>query len=67
MAFAHIDCDQYPSILETCRALEPRMAVGGIMWFDDVPVLEGPRAAVRELYPNRIKQDAGGDRWCVEF
>lgn len=66
VAFAHIDCDQYHDIISSCRALEPLMAKGGIIWFDDVPVLEGARRAVRELYGSpRICQDAGSDRWYV--
>jgi len=68
VAFAHIDCDQYHDITATCRALEPLMAIGGILWFDDVPVLEGARRAVRDLYvPSRIQQDHGSDRWYVSF
>lgn len=66
IAFAHIDVDQYQSHIETCRALEPLMAKGGVMWFDDVPVLEGARKAVRELYGDRI-QVGEYERWFVVF
>ncbi len=66
VAFAHIDCDQYHDIVASCRALESRMASGGIIWFDDVPVLEGARRAVWDLYErDRIQRDAGSDRWYV--
>jgi hypothetical protein len=66
VAFAHIDVDQYQSHIETCRALEPLMAPGGIMYFDDVPVLESARKAVRELYGDRVQAAACG-RWLVRF
>ena len=66
IAFAHIDCDQYRAIIETCKALEPLMAEGGIMWFDDVPVLPGARKAVEELYAGRI-EPVGNARLRVVF
>jgi predicted O-methyltransferase YrrM len=68
IAFAHIDVDQYQSHIDTCRALAPRMASGGIMWFDDVPVLEGARQAVRDLFPaEAIKTEPNSGRWYVVF
>jgi hypothetical protein len=66
VAFAHIDVDQYQSHIETCRALEPLMVPDGVMYFDDVPVLESARKAVRELYGDRI-QEAPCGRWLVRF
>lgn len=66
VAFAHIDVDQYQSHIDTCKALEPRMVPGGIMYFDDVPVLESARKAVRELYEDRIEKVDHG-RWLVRF
>jgi predicted O-methyltransferase YrrM len=68
IAFAHIDCDQYRAIKESCAVIEPLMVPGGIIWFDDVPLnggIEGARQAVRELYGTRITQDEGSDRWYV--
>jgi methyltransferase family protein len=68
IAFAHIDCDQYRSIKESCLAIEPMMAPGGIIWFDDVAVnggIEGARQAVHEMYNGRILSDPGADRWYV--
>lgn len=68
IAFAHIDVDQYQAYIETCQALAPLMTPGGIMWFDDVPVLEGARKAVRELFPAKaIRTDDASGRWFVEF
>ena len=66
VAFAHIDCDQYQAIIDSCRVLELMMADGGEMLFDDVPVLEGARHAVKELYPDRIEV-VGYGRWVVRF
>lgn len=59
VAFAHLDCDQYQSIIESCRYLEPLMVPGGVIWFDDSPVLEGAEKAVRELYEGRIQEING--------
>lgn len=78
VAFAHIDCDQYHSILETCRALDPLMAKGGAIWFNDTPTLEGARRAVRDFYmPGadmltfddacRIKYDHDSGQWFVRY
>lgn len=66
VAFAHIDVDQYQSHIETCRALEPRMVKGGIMYFDDVPVLASARKAVRELYGDQLEIGEYG-RWFMRF
>ena len=66
VAFAHIDCDQYRAIIESCMALGPLMAKGGQMLFDDVPVLAGARKAVTELYGDRIERVECG-RWAVRF
>jgi asparagine synthase (glutamine-hydrolysing) len=55
VAFAHLDCDQYQSVLESARYLAPLMVKGGIMWFDDSPCLAGARRAVEELFGDRVK------------
>lgn len=60
VAFAHLDCDQYQAIIESCRYLEPLMVPGGVIWFDDSPVLAGAEKAVRELYAaDRIEEVHG--------
>jgi hypothetical protein len=59
VAFAHLDCDQYQSIIDACRYLEPLMITGGVIWFDDSPVLAGAEKAVRELYDGRIQEMNG--------
>lgn len=50
VAFAHLDCDQYQSVKEAAQFLIPRMVQGGIIWFDDSPLLAGARQAVLELF-----------------
>lgn len=55
VAFAHLDCDQYQSIIDSCRYLEPKIVKGGVIWFDDSPVLAGAEKAVMELYGERVQ------------
>lgn len=61
VAFAHIDCDQYQSIIDSVHALRPLMVDGGIMLFDDYGCLEGATRAVEELFPKDriISTDVG--------
>jgi hypothetical protein len=59
VAFVHLDCDQYQSIIDSCRYLEALMVPGGVMWFDDSPILAGAEIAVRELYQGRIQEING--------
>jgi len=67
VAFAHIDVDQYQSYLDTCRALEPLMAPGGIMWLDDPNCLRGAMQAVQELYGDRLEVDHDTSKLFVRF
>jgi O-methyltransferase len=55
IAFAHLDCDQYQSVRESCQYLAPRMMDGGIILFDDSPHLQGARRAAEELYGDRLR------------
>ncbi|HQQ81929.1 MAG TPA: class I SAM-dependent methyltransferase [Cyclobacteriaceae bacterium] len=55
IAFVHLDCDQHKSIIDSCLYLEPMMVKGGVMWFDDSPVLSGAEKAVMELYSDRVQ------------
>jgi Macrocin-O-methyltransferase (TylF) len=54
VAFVHLDCDQYRSVGESLDYLLPRMAEGGIIWFDDSPCLDGARTAARERLGDRL-------------
>jgi hypothetical protein len=52
VAFAHIDCDQYDSLMMCFNLIGPCMVPGGIMLLDDVGFpeggLDGANAATRE-------------------
>lgn len=50
ISFAHIDCDQYQSIVDSVNYLMPFMVKGGIFWFDDAPDLTGALNAVNDLF-----------------
>lgn len=67
VAFAHLDCDQYQSVRDSAQYLDPRMAFGGIMWFDDYGCLEGATLAVDELYPGRVQFYADSGKAYVKF
>lgn len=64
IGFAHIDVDQYRSTIEAIDALWPRMAQGGIMWFDDVE-LEPARRAIYERFHDDGLQRAPEGRLFV--
>lgn len=67
IAVAHVDCDQYQSVYDCCRALGPRMVPGGVMVFDDPDVLPGAAEAVRAVFPHdRIACSPQG-KWRVYF
>jgi O-methyltransferase len=54
-AFAHIDLDVYQSIRDACAFVYPRLAVGGVMVFDDYAwsTCPGARRAVDEFFATR--------------
>jgi predicted O-methyltransferase YrrM len=67
IAVAHVDCDQYQSVRDCCAQLEPRMATGGVMVFDDPDCLTGAAVAVREWFgEDRIEISPRG-KWRVRF
>jgi len=51
-AFAHIDCDIYTSVMDSCGFFGPRMVPGGIMVFDDYgfPSCPGAKQAVDNFF-----------------
>jgi hypothetical protein len=63
VAFAHIDVDQYRSYKETCTYLDPLMAPGGVMWFDDADCLDAAARAVFEMYGDRVVKFPCGGRF----
>src|SRR6185369_1901065 len=50
LAFVHVDCDQYAGHRDCIDLLYPRLVPGGIMMFDDYPVLKGAKQAVEESF-----------------
>lgn len=50
IAFCHIDCDQYQSIIDSVNYLKPLMVKGSILYFDDAPSLDGAMNAVIDLF-----------------
>jgi len=59
VAFVHLDCDQYRSIIESVNYLKPLMVKGGVMWFDDYGLLAGATKAVHELFGENIETITG--------
>lgn len=55
IAFVHLDCDQYKSIIDSVNYLAPKMVKGGIMWFDDYGCLAGATKAVHDLFGDNIE------------
>lgn len=55
VAFAHLDCDQYRSYVDSITYLVPFMVKGGIMWFDDYSFLDGATKAIDEIFGNRVE------------
>jgi O-methyltransferase len=55
-AFAHVDLDVYQSIRDACAFIYPRLAVGGVMVFDDYAwsTCPGARRAVDEFFATRL-------------
>ncbi|MBX9792465.1 MAG: TylF/MycF family methyltransferase [Pirellulales bacterium] len=55
LAFAHIDLDVYQSIRDATAFVYPRLAVGGVMLFDDYAwsTCPGARRAVDEFFADR--------------
>lgn len=60
VALAHVDCDQYQSVLACCVELAPRMLLGGVMVFDDYDCLTGARMAVEERFHGKVEFSARG-------
>lgn len=66
LAFVHVDCDQYESVLACIQQLVPRMVRGGVMWFDDYRCTDGATFAVDELLGDRV-QVHECDKYFVRF
>jgi len=50
VAFAHIDCDWYSSVMTSLDAIEPNLANGGVMIIDDYFAWSGCKTAIDEYF-----------------
>ena len=50
VAFAHLDCDWYESVLTCLQRIEPHLVRGGILVIDDYDAWSGCRKAVDEYF-----------------
>jgi predicted O-methyltransferase YrrM len=53
VAFAHVDCDRYESVMTVLQRVAPRMTQGGVMVIDDYDTWSGCRKAVDEYFRDR--------------
>lgn len=53
VAFAHIDCDWYDSVMTCLRRIEPHLSRNGILVIDDYYAWSGCRAAVDEYFSDK--------------
>lgn len=67
IAFAHIDVDQYDSIINSVMAIHGSMMSGGIILFDDYGCLEGATAAVHALYPEERIEITNSGKAMVRY
>jgi O-methyltransferase len=67
ISFAHVDCDQYQSIVETSEYLIPLMVPGGMIWFDDYNCLSGATQAVDRVFGGRVQQAPTSHKAFVLF
>jgi O-methyltransferase len=67
VAFVHLDCDQYQSIIESVTALLPVMADDGVIVFDDYGCLQGANNAVHDLFGTDIDVTTVGPKAMVRI
>lgn len=53
VAFAHVDCDWYASVMTCLLQLAPNLSPGGVMVFDDYSDWSGCRIAVDEYFRDK--------------
>lgn len=54
VAFAHIDCDWYDSVLICLQQIEPHLVSGGLLVIDDYYTWSGCKKAVDEYFEDKI-------------
>ncbi len=57
VAFAHIDCDWYESVLTCLTQIEPHLSPGGTIIIDDYYHWSGCKAAVDKYFKNKNKDE----------
>ncbi len=57
VAFAHVDCDWYSSVMTCLRNIEPNLSKGGIMIIDDYYDWSGCKKAVDEYFIENIRNE----------
>ncbi|MFY0625979.1 MAG: class I SAM-dependent methyltransferase [Reichenbachiella sp.] len=55
VAFAHIDCDWYSSVMTCLEQIEPHMSLNGVMIIDDYYVWSGCKKAIDEYFDDNRK------------
>lgn len=65
LAFVHVDCDQYQSVADCITYLSPLMMRGGVMWFDDAPILGSAKKAVEDAFGVGIAIEHPCGRWYI--
>ena len=56
VAFAHIDCDWYSSVMTCLMQIEPNLSLGGIIIIDDYYDWSGCKKAVDDYFSNYDKK-----------
>ena len=75
IAFVHLDCDQYQSVIDSWHFLKDKLVPGAIVWFDDamgdydykgVPgQVNGADFAMRELFGKNFKISDCGKPYII--
>lgn len=53
VAFAHIDCDWYDSVMVCLERITPRLSTGGVMIIDDYDAWSGCKKAVDDYFEDK--------------
>lgn len=75
IAFVHLDCDQYQSVMDSWNYLKDKLVPGAIIWFDDAVgdynyvgtpgQVNGADFAMRELFGKNFKISDSGKPYVV--
>ncbi len=56
VAFAHLDCDWYESVMTCLTQIEPQLSVGGVLVIDDYQHWSGCRKAIDEYFADKSER-----------